>query len=58
MFQKSRNDLKILGTRKVTSNESHTEDQIILGDTAQNLEARATWRSGFVRPICTLRCPK
>jgi len=58
MVHKSRKDLKILGTGKVTSTESHTNDQKILGDTVQNLEARATWRSGSVRPICTLKSPK
>jgi hypothetical protein len=39
----------------MTVSKFHTQDPRILGVTAQNLVATATWRPGFVHPCCNLR---
>jgi hypothetical protein len=43
--------VKILGARRVIGSKFPTEDPLILGATAHNLVARATWCPGFVH-IC------
>ena len=50
LFQKSRSHLKILGARRVTRSEFHTEDSQILGTIIQDLVTSATWHPGFVHP--------
>jgi hypothetical protein len=45
--------IKILGARRVTWRKSHTKDQRILGASAQNLFATATWLPGSVHRCIT-----
>jgi len=47
-FFQNHSPLKILGTRTVTWNKSHTEDPQILGTTIQNFVTMATSYLGFV----------
>lgn len=49
IFQQSRSQLKIIGSRRATQSEFHTEDPQILGATKQNL-VMVTWHLGFVHP--------
>ena len=42
-FHKSRSHLKILSARRVTQRKFQNENSQTLGDTVQNLAARATW---------------
>ena len=49
--QNCRSLLKILGARRVTWCQFHTEDPPILGVTVQSLVATATWRPGFVNKM-------
>jgi hypothetical protein len=53
-FQTSSSQLKTAGARRVTGSKLHTEDPQILGATAQNVVATATWHPGFVHPCTTL----
>jgi hypothetical protein len=48
--QKSRIYIKILCLRSLKISKYHTQDPQILGATAKNLVARATWRAEFVHP--------
>jgi hypothetical protein len=42
------NHLKILGARRVTWSNFHTDNPQILGASVQNIVARTTWLSGFL----------
>jgi hypothetical protein len=48
LFQKSSSHLKILGARRLTRSECHTEDSQILGIILQDLVTSATWHPGSV----------
>jgi hypothetical protein len=48
LVEKSRNDLKIIGSRGMTRMNLRTEEPQILGATIQNLVVWGTWCPGFV----------
>ena len=50
IIQRSRQHLKILGTRRVKCFKCHAEDPFMFGFTVQNPVAMATLRPGFVHP--------
>jgi hypothetical protein len=47
-FSKYRSYLNVLGVRKVTGNDCHTENPQLLGESAQTLAGTATWRTGSI----------
>ena len=54
VFQKSRSFHRIVGARRMTWSEFHTEDPQILGTIIQNLVPRAAGHPGFVHPCAEL----
>jgi len=48
IYSKSRNYLKILGSRRLKRNKFHTEDPQVLATTVVNVVATVVWRPGFV----------
>jgi hypothetical protein len=53
IFQKPRNHFKILGARRVTLSNYHTEGPQILGAAIQNSDPWAPCSPGFVHPCLT-----
>jgi hypothetical protein len=56
ILQIPRSHFRTPRARRATRSKLHIEDPEILGATAENLVAHATWCQGFVNPLSTLCC--